>query len=296
MSRAGQRRRPAPVPAARRHRTTVRRGLTDAMTRDWDARTYDRVAAPMTQLGRDRPGPPAARRRRARARRRLRQRPGDRDARRTTAARSVVALDGSAAMVDAARERLARFGDRVDYVVADLGSPLPIEGHVDAILSTATFHWVPDHDALFRNLAAVTRPGGRLVAQCGGVGNIASVRRVLGADRRRLAGQRPLRDAAGDRPPARRGRLRRHRVLADRRAEAVRAGRAVRDVPADGRPRRPPGAHPGRRAGRVRPRGRGRAAGRRHRLRPAQHRRPPVEPLSVASVSRGPGTRRRGPG
>ena len=89
-----------------------------------------------------------------------------------------MALDGSPAMVDAARERLARFGDRVEYVVADLGKPLPIEP-VDAILSTATFHWVPDHDALFRNLAAVLRRGGRLVAQCGGAGNIASIQRVL---------------------------------------------------------------------------------------------------------------------
>jgi trans-aconitate 2-methyltransferase len=44
---------------------------------------------------------------------------------------------------------------------------------VDAILSTATFHWVPDHDALFANLAAVLHPGGWLVAQCGGFGNIA---------------------------------------------------------------------------------------------------------------------------
>ena len=50
---------------------------------------------------------------------------------------------------------------------------------MDAILSTATFHWVPDHDALFSNLAAVLRPGGRLVAQCGGVGNIASIMRAL---------------------------------------------------------------------------------------------------------------------
>ncbi len=38
---------------------------------------------------------------------------------------------------------------------------------------------MPDHDALFANLAAVLRPGGRLVAQCGGVGNIASVRRAV---------------------------------------------------------------------------------------------------------------------
>jgi trans-aconitate 2-methyltransferase len=85
----------------------------------------------------------------------------------------VVALDQSVAMLDQARTRLARFGDSVTYVMADLERPLPIEAPVDAILSTATFHWVADHDALFANLAAVLRPGGLLVAQCGGAGNIA---------------------------------------------------------------------------------------------------------------------------
>jgi trans-aconitate 2-methyltransferase len=63
----------------------------------------------------------------------------------------------------------------VTYVECDLGRPLPVEEPVDAVLSTATFHWVPDHDALFAHLAAVLRPGGRLVAQCGGAGNVASV-------------------------------------------------------------------------------------------------------------------------
>jgi len=85
----------------------------------------------------------------------------------------VVALDASASMLDQARARLARFGDQIMYVQADLGRPLPLAAPVDAILSTATFHWVPDHDALFANLAAVLRPGGWLVAQCGGAGNIA---------------------------------------------------------------------------------------------------------------------------
>jgi trans-aconitate 2-methyltransferase len=85
----------------------------------------------------------------------------------------VVALDQSSSMLEEARRRLERFGDRVEYVQADLGGPLPIDRQVDAILSTATFHWVPDHDALFANLAAVLRPGGWLVAQCGGFGNIA---------------------------------------------------------------------------------------------------------------------------
>jgi trans-aconitate 2-methyltransferase len=85
----------------------------------------------------------------------------------------VVALDRSAGMLAEARRRLARHGDRVAYVQADLERPLPVDEPVDAVLSTATFHWVMDHDALFANLAVVLRPGGRLVAQCGGFGNIA---------------------------------------------------------------------------------------------------------------------------
>ncbi len=91
----------------------------------------------------------------------------------------VIALDGSAAMIERARERLG--DDRMQYVVADLASPAPlaIEPVVDAVLSTATFHWILDHDALFRRLAAVLRPGGQLAAQCGGEGNIASIERAL---------------------------------------------------------------------------------------------------------------------
>ena len=150
-----------------------------AQPRAWDARTYDRVADPQTRWGRlvlDRL--PLDGRERV-----LDAGCGSGRVTELLAARlprgRVVALDASAAMIDAARSRLAPFGDRIEYVVADLGRPLPLAEPVDAILSTATFHWVPDHDALFTNLAAVLRPGGRLVAQCGGIGNIASIRRVL---------------------------------------------------------------------------------------------------------------------
>jgi trans-aconitate 2-methyltransferase len=90
----------------------------------------------------------------------------------------VVATDAAPSMLAEARTRLERFGDRVEFVECDLGRPLPVDGPVDAVFSTATFHWVPDHDALFANLAAVLRPGGWLVAQCGGAGNVASVQRV----------------------------------------------------------------------------------------------------------------------
>ncbi|HXG26280.1 MAG TPA: methyltransferase domain-containing protein [Candidatus Binatia bacterium] len=92
----------------------------------------------------------------------------------------VVALDASAAMLEQARARLAAYGDRVAYVEADLERPLPLPEPVDAILSTATFHWVMDHDALFANLAAVLRPDGWLVAQCGGFGNVATFLRIVG--------------------------------------------------------------------------------------------------------------------
>ena len=90
----------------------------------------------------------------------------------------VIAADAAPSMLAEARRRLERFGDRVRFVACDLGRPLPLDGPVDGVFSTATFHWVPDHDALFANLAAVLRPGGWLVAQCGGVGNVAAVQRV----------------------------------------------------------------------------------------------------------------------
>jgi len=80
----------------------------------------------------------------------------------------VIAVDGSEAMVAKARERL---GERADYLVGDLAE-LMVDDPVDLIFSTATFHWIPDHDRLFERLRAALRPGGRLVAQCGGEGNI----------------------------------------------------------------------------------------------------------------------------
>jgi trans-aconitate methyltransferase len=87
----------------------------------------------------------------------------------------VVALDSSAAMIEQARARLSRFGDRVSFLQADAGAHV-VAPPVDAIFSTATFHWVKDHDALFASLAESLRPGGLLVAQWGGSRNIAKLR------------------------------------------------------------------------------------------------------------------------
>ncbi len=149
------------------------------MVREWDGRAYDRVADPATQWGAailDRL--PLAGDERV-----LDAGCGSGRVTELLAERlprgEVIAVDASPAMLEVARERLSGHGDRVRFIEADLRAPLDLDGTVDAVLSTATFHWIADHDALFRHLAAVIRPGGWLVAQCGGGDNIASVQHVL---------------------------------------------------------------------------------------------------------------------
>lgn len=144
-------------------------------TREWDARTYDRLPLPHVQWGRrvldhlhlsghERvldagcgTGRDAAAL--------LERWPGV----------QVVGIDGSASMIEAARERL---GSDAELVVADLTDPLPI-APVDAVMSVAAFHWISDHAALFANLAAAVNPGGRLVSDCGGQGQLATVDEAL---------------------------------------------------------------------------------------------------------------------
>jgi trans-aconitate 2-methyltransferase len=162
--------------------------------RDWDASSYERMSAPLEAMGRD-------------VLDRLDLRGNERvlDAGcgtgRVTAALlerlpdgEAVAVDGSPAMVERARERL---GDGVDLRVADL-LELELERPVDAILSTATFHWIADHDRLFARLLAALVPGGRLAAQCGGAGNIEA----LNAAAERVGEREPFApDLAGWRGP-----------------------------------------------------------------------------------------------
>lgn len=157
------------------------------MSRRWDAGSYDRVSDPLVRMGGD-----------VLARLELR---GDEtviDAGCGTGriteqlldrlpSGRVIALDVSPAMLAEAAVRLARFGDRVTLLAADLNLPLPVADPVDAIFSTATFHWVLAQEELPGHLAAALRTGGQLVAQCGGEGNNAQVFAAMEAE-----GERPL--------------------------------------------------------------------------------------------------------
>lgn len=143
--------------------------------REWDGSSYDRISAPMQALGE------AVLERLTLAGDETVLDAGCGSGRVTEALIArlprghAIGVDMSESMVLAARERLGPGADVRRADLLELERELG-EGSVDAILSTATFHWIADHDALFRVLHGVLRPGGRLVAQCGGEGNIATLR------------------------------------------------------------------------------------------------------------------------
>ncbi len=139
------------------------------MTRDWDAATYDRVSTPQVEWA-------------AAVIDRLELR-GDETvldagcgSGRVTEMviervpdGKVIAVDAAPAMVAKAREKI---GDRAEVLLQDLAE-LHLREPVDAVFSNAVFHWIRDHDRLFRRLFDALKPGGRIEAQCGGAGNIS---------------------------------------------------------------------------------------------------------------------------
>ena len=141
-------------------------------SREWDAGTYHRVSAPQLRWGEallatvDLDGTESA------------VDAGCGTGRLTTGLLArlprgrVVGLDLSMAMLRTARDTVGTAGGRFATVQADLLALPLAPASVDLVLSTATFHWVLDHERLFAGIARVLRPGGRLVAQCGGRGNI----------------------------------------------------------------------------------------------------------------------------
>jgi trans-aconitate 2-methyltransferase len=152
--------------------------------RDWDATTYDRISAPQQTWAAERLD-------------RLELR-GDevvldagcgsgkitRELARRVPHGTVYAVDAAPSMVAHTREAL---GDRAIASCQDLAE-LALPEPVDVVFSNATFHWIPDHDALFAALHRNMKPGARLLAQCGGRGNIDAFRRL--ADE--VAGEAPF--------------------------------------------------------------------------------------------------------
>jgi trans-aconitate 2-methyltransferase len=89
---------------------------------------------------------------------------------------NVVAVDADPNMVEKARASLP---ESVPVYHQDL-LELDIDRKVDVVFSCAVFHWITEHEQLFERLHSALKPGGRLVAQCGGYGNIQNVLDIVG--------------------------------------------------------------------------------------------------------------------
>jgi trans-aconitate 2-methyltransferase len=145
--------------------------------RDWDAASYDRVSTPMVDLAR-----PVLERLDLRGDETVLD-AGCGSGRVTLLllerlpAGHVIAVDSAPSMVEHARDAL---GDRATVLQASL-TELDLGRAVDAVFSTAVFHWIADHERLFARLFAALRPGGQLVAQCGGAGNVERFHRAAEA-------------------------------------------------------------------------------------------------------------------
>ena len=91
----------------------------------------------------------------------------------------ILAVDLSENMLRRARSTASQASETkrapIEFVCADVAA-LPFKEVAHGIFSTATFHWVGDHDALFRSLFSALKPGGWLIAQCGGGPNLRRLR------------------------------------------------------------------------------------------------------------------------
>ncbi len=138
------------------------------MTETWDTATYDRDFAFVAADG-------------AELLDWLRARPGERildlgcgtgvlAERILATGATVIGIDSDPAMVEAARRRLPQ----TEFRVAD-GHDFSVDEPVDAVFSNAALHWMPAAVEVLGCVSDALRIGGRLVAEMGGTGNVATV-------------------------------------------------------------------------------------------------------------------------
>ena len=84
----------------------------------------------------------------------------------------VVAVDSAPEQIQAA----CSLG--LDARVAD-GHDLPFEAEFDGIMSNAALHWMKEPDRVINGMWRALRPGGRIAAEMGGAGNVATIHRAL---------------------------------------------------------------------------------------------------------------------
>ena len=92
---------------------------------------------------------------------------------------AIVAAGAQVVGVDASPEMVAAACARgLDARVVD-GQRLAFAAEFDAAFSNAALHWMLDPDAVARGVFAALKPGARFVGECGGRGNVATLRAAL---------------------------------------------------------------------------------------------------------------------
>jgi SAM-dependent methyltransferase len=136
------------------------------MSADWNARLYDSSHGFVWEFGRDLLSI-------------LAPQPGERildvgcgtghlTAEIADAGARVTGVDRSPAMIDQARANFPA----LEFAVHD-ACALPYHGEFDAVFSNAALHWVQPPEAAAAAMARALKPGGRLVLELGGHGNVA---------------------------------------------------------------------------------------------------------------------------
>lgn len=79
---------------------------------------------------------------------------------------NVVGVDLAPALIEQAKERAAERGLDIDYRVGDVEALDLDDGSFDVVTSTCGVMFTPDHGAVAKELARVTKPGGRIGLAC----------------------------------------------------------------------------------------------------------------------------------
>ena len=85
---------------------------------------------------------------------------------------SVLGVDSSAEMIALARANYAVGDDKLSFAEADARS-LAYTARFDVVFSNAALHWTKEHEPVLAGIARALKPGGRLLLQMGGRGNVA---------------------------------------------------------------------------------------------------------------------------
>ena len=86
----------------------------------------------------------------------------------------VIGVDSARPMVERARAQYPE----LTFQVCDALN-LPFADEFDVVFSNAVFHWIADHDTLLENVCRALKPGGQLICEFGGAGNIAVVEQAF---------------------------------------------------------------------------------------------------------------------